>query len=130
MYFGSYRRHSAGSALGSVIILCIVVPLELCTDHGYNGHHSRYDRYERHDRQGPERTAAADVQPHMAGAFYPEDHPELKSSRPPDGHPLTYVPYVSAGLGGLAVFLLVGSGAFLVLGMGSDDDAIDLDAPG
>lgn len=121
--FGSYRRHSAGSALGSLVLVLIVLPIEICTEHGYNTHHSRSARMV---PDAPE--AVADVQPHVAGAFYPDEHPEMMSSHP-DGHPVTYVPYVSAGLGGLAVFLLVGSGAFMVLGLtNSESDTIDLDA--
>ena len=126
MYFhGGYRRHTAGSALTSLVLFAIIVPIELCTDHGYNTHHSRSAA-----RVPDAVEVVTEVEPHMAGAFYPDEHPEL-ASRPPQGHPLSYVPYVSAGLGGLAVFLLVGSGAFFVLGvLGSEPEhVIDLDGP-
>ena len=113
-------------------MLAILLPLEMCTDHGYSTHRSRSQRtfaesieLKRNGGRPPAKPAAA---PHVSGAFYPDEHPEVFAEHHAT-QSASIGPYVSAGLGGLAVFFFVGAGAFMVLGMlDKEPEHIDLDA--
>ncbi len=76
---------------------------------------------------------AAPVEPrHMAGAYYPGEHPEFSThSVQPSGS--SWVPIASAALGGISVFALTGTIAFFALGMMApkpDEIEIELDGLG
>ncbi|MEZ4322143.1 MAG: hypothetical protein R3F61_32020 [Myxococcota bacterium] len=113
--FSRYGQMRALSQLVGGLLAFLVMSLRMCmtsdpNDLVYDVHR---DRPAVHAEAAPGR-APAIPEHHMAGAYYPEDHPELASAGPESS--LDPIALGAAVVGGVFAASLAGSFAFFLLG--------------